>query len=159
MSSDPLIKVQPELFDAGAELARLSRDPGCGAVVTFSGLVRDANLGADVSGLFLEHYPGMTEESLVQIAEQAAQRWRLGRICIIHRVGTLSLGEQIVFVGTTSKHRQDAYESNQFLMDYLKVSAPFWKKEQTEQGEKWLDARTSDTAQAQQWQQESSNAT
>jgi molybdopterin synthase catalytic subunit len=122
-----------------------------GAVVTFVGRVRKQNEGSQVSSLTLEHYPGMTEKSLLKIIEQAKQRWNIGRVSVIHRVGTLSLGEQIVFVGVTSKHRHDAYAANEFIMDFLKVDAPFWKKEQTEQGEKWLDAKSSDEAKALTW--------
>jgi len=122
-----------------------------GAVVTFVGRVRKQNEGSQVSSLTLEHYPGMTEKSLLKIIEKATQRWEIGRVSVIHRVGTLSLGAQIVFVGVTSKHRHDAYAANEFIMDFLKIEAPFWKKEQTEQGEKWLEAKSSDEAKALTW--------
>ncbi|MDT0603451.1 molybdopterin synthase catalytic subunit MoaE [Thalassotalea castellviae] len=123
-----------------------------GAVVTFSGRVRNNNLGKKVSGLFLEHYPGMTEKSLHSIIEQAQQKWQIGRITVIHRIGQLKVGEQIVFVGVTSKHRQDAFSACEFIMDYLKVSAPFWKKELSDGVESWLEAKQSDEAKAKLWQ-------
>ncbi|WDD99875.1 molybdopterin synthase catalytic subunit MoaE [Thalassomonas actiniarum] len=146
------ISIQTQDFNLADEVAYLEQDnAGNGAVVTFTGRVRDNNLGLKVSGLYLEHYPGMTEKSLEKILETANSRWDIGRIRVIHRIGQLNLGEQIVFVGVTSKHRQDAFAAAEFIMDYLKVQAPFWKKELTEAGEKWLDARHSDTAKAQQW--------
>lgn len=123
-----------------------------GAVVTFCGRVRNNNLGKTVSGLFLEHYPGMTEKSLEKIIEKAQQQWNLGRITVIHRIGQLLVGEQIVFVGVTSKHRQDAFAACEFIMDYLKVKAPFWKKELSDGMENWLEAKQSDEKKAQQWQ-------
>jgi molybdopterin synthase catalytic subunit len=146
------ISIQSADFSLAQEVAALevnnTRD---GAVVTFTGRVRQKNLGLSVSGLYLEHYPGMTEKSLQKIIVDAKQRWSLGRVRIIHRIGQLSIGEQIVFVGVTSEHRKDAFAATEFIMDFLKVKAPFWKKELTEQGEKWLDARKTDTDQAQQW--------
>jgi len=122
-----------------------------GAVVTFCGRVRNNNLGREVKGLTLEHYPGMTEKALQKIMDTARTKWSLGRITVIHRIGKLLIGEQIVFVGVTSKHRSDAFAANEFIMDFLKVKAPFWKKELTSQGEEWLEARASDTTKANEW--------
>ncbi len=146
------ISIQTEDFSLADEVALLEKDNAIdGAVVTFTGRVRNKNNGNDVSGLTLEHYPGMTEKSLEKIIVIAKERWQIGRVKVIHRVGELNIGVQIVFVGVTSKHRQDAFAANEFIMDYLKVQAPFWKKERTNKGEDWLDAKTSDTNKAQQW--------
>ncbi len=152
-----VISVQPEDFDVALEYQQLRQAFGTGAVVIFSGLVRDMNLGDHVGGLFLEHYPGMTEKSLQAIVDEACARWPLDNCRIIHRVGQLALGDQIVFVGVASAHRQAAFEACEFLMDYLKVRAPFWKREQTEQGERWIEARDSDDAAADRWQCEENN--
>lgn len=151
MGSTTKIRVQTELFDAGEELAWLSDDPGFGAVVTFSGLVRDTNLGDKVSGLFLEHYPGMTEQALEQIVVQARQRWVLGPVTVIHRVGHLRPNDPIVFVGVTSAHRQAAFHAAEFIMDYLKTQAPFWKKECVGEKSRWLEMRDSDKQSAERW--------
>jgi molybdopterin synthase catalytic subunit len=105
----------------------------------------------NVSGLTLEHYPRMTEKSLTKIIALAKARWNIGQVKVIHRIGALNIGDQIVFVGVTSKHRHDAFAANEFIMDFLKVKAPFWKKEQTDQGETWLDAKTTDDTKAQKW--------
>lgn len=146
------ISIQTQDFSLADEVALLEQDNEIdGAVVTFTGRVRNQNEGLKVSGLFLEHYPGMTELSLEKIITSAKERWNIGRIKIIHRVGQLKIGEQIVFVGVTSKHRQDAFAANEFIMDFLKVKAPFWKKELTEEGEKWLGARSTDNDKAKQW--------
>lgn len=146
------VAIQTDDFNLQHEVQLLEQDnKKDGAVVTFTGRVRDNNLGENVTALFLEHYPGMTESSLQNIIEQAKTRWQLGNISVIHRVGRLKLGEQIVFVGVTSKHRSDAFLATEFIMDYLKVDAPFWKKEQTENGEYWLDAKQSDQQQANRW--------
>lgn len=146
-------------FDYAAEMAALrSASRGTGAIVTFSGLVRDNNLDDGVEGLFLEHYPGMTEKSILAILAEAAERWELIASRVIHRVGALSPGDQIVFVGTCSPHRADAFESADFVMDYLKTRAPFWKKEQTADGERWLSSRQSDIDAASRWM-ESGGAT
>lgn len=146
------VSIQAADFDHGAEVALLEdNNVEDGAVVTFSGRVRNNNLGLKVKGLFLEHYPDMTEKLLAEIIATAKQRWNIGRVKVIHRIGQLAIGEQIVFVGVTSKHRQDAFAANEFIMDFLKVKAPFWKKELTELGETWLDAKTSDTEKAQTW--------
>lgn len=155
------IVVQEQDFSLEAEGQRLRTLPNVGALVTFSGLVREMHLeGADgkpgepVDGLFLEHYPGMTERSLQAIAAEAAGRWPLHAITIIHRIGTLMAGEQIVFVGVSSAHRAAAFSACEFLMDYLKTRAPFWKK--CLQGGKtyWVEAKASDDAAAQRWQQD-----
>ena len=122
-----------------------------GATSVFVGTMRDFNEGDKVKGMTLEHYPGMTEKSLAKIINIAKKRWNIGRVKVIHRIGELSIGEQIVFVGVTTKHRHDAFAANEFIMDFLKVKAPFWKKERTEQGESWLDAKVTDDAKAQKW--------
>lgn len=146
------VSIQTADFDLGKEVDALEMDnTQDGAVVTFTGRVRQQNEGLTVSGLYLEHYPGMTEKSLENIIVSAKQRWSLGRVRIIHRIGQLNIGDQIVFVGVTSQHRQDGFAAAEFIMDFLKVKAPFWKKELTEQGEKWLDARQSDVSKSQQW--------
>jgi molybdopterin synthase catalytic subunit len=149
------IVIQTADFNHGDEINLLEQDNNQdGAVVTFCGRVRNNNLGLDVKGLTLEHYPGMTEKSLQKIVNTARDKWSLGRVTVIHRVGKLLIGEQIVFVGVTCKHRGDAFAANEFIMDFLKVKAPFWKKELTSEGEKWLDAKSSDTNKAQEWQGE-----
>lgn len=147
-----MIKVQLEDFNFAEEVELLERD-NCvdGATVTFVGRVRDNNNGQNVGGLFLEHYPAMTNKSLVDIVEQAKQRWQLGNVSVIHRFGQLALGDKIVFVGVTSKHRKDAFMAAEFIMDYLKVQAPFWKKETTDAGEHWVEAKDSDNLEADKW--------
>ena len=146
------VRVQHEDFDAGAEIARLrALDPKVGAVASFIGIVRDLNEGAAVGSITLEHYPGMTEKSLAAIAEQAKARWRLLDVLIIHRIGTLAPTDQIVLVVTTSSHRGDAFAACQFVMDYLKTDAPFWKKETTDTGVRWVDARDSDADSRERW--------
>ena len=146
------ISIQHTDFNFADEVALLEQDNAIdGAVVTFTGRVRNKNEGQQVSSLTLEHYPGMTEKSLEKIIQQAKERWDIGRVKVIHRVGELFIGEQIVFVGVTSMHRQDAFAANEFIMDYLKVKAPFWKKESGEQGKKWLDAKSSDENKAAKW--------
>ena len=140
-----MIRIQSEDFNLQVEYDQLRQQSSVGAVVTFSGLVRDCNLGQSVSGLTLEHYPGMTEKSLTEIVEQAKQRWDILACRIIHRVGKLALQDQIVFVGVAAQHRQEAFSCCEFIMDYLKTQAPFWKKECNEQGDSyWVDARESD---------------
>jgi len=146
------ISIQAEDFNLGEEVDLLEENNhDDGAVVTFSGRVRNKNLGLNVKGLTLEHYPEMTEKTLQDILTQAKEKWNIGRVKVIHRVGTLAIGEQIVFVGVTSKHRQDAFSAAEFIMDFLKVKAPFWKKELTELGETWLSSRQSDADQAKKW--------
>jgi molybdopterin synthase catalytic subunit len=146
------ISIQHLDFSLAEEVALLEKDnEDDGAVVTFTGRVRNKNQGLAVTALTLEHYPGMTESSLEQIINEAKKRWDIGRVKVIHRVGRLAIGEQIVFVGITSRHRRDAFAANEFIMDFLKVKAPFWKKELTEEGEKWLSAKNSDSDKAEQW--------
>ena len=147
-----MITVQQEDFDVAKEYAALIEDNTTdGAVVFFTGLVRDFNQGNSVNGLTLEHYPAMTEKVLNDIVDQAKQRWKLGRVRVIHRVGKLDLGDQIVFVGVTSQHRESAFEANQFIMDFLKHQAPFWKKERTQKGERWVEAEDKDKKAQQKW--------
>jgi len=147
------VSVQAEAFDAAREFTELQGDDrGIGAIVSFIGLVRDLNLADDVVALELEHYPGMTEKSLMRILEQASARWSIQAARVVHRVGKMHPGDPIVIVLTASAHRQDAYEANQFIMDYLKTEAPFWKKEWTPDGPRWVDARDSDQQAAARWQ-------
>lgn len=138
-------------FNVGEEYSWLAQCDEDGAVVTFTGKVRNHNLGDDVSALSLEHYPGMTEKALQEIVAIARQRWPLQRVRVIHRVGDLFPGDEIVFVGVTSAHRSQAFEAAQFIMDHLKTRAPFWKRERTEQGQRWVDARESDELAAKRW--------
>ena len=148
-----MISIQTDDFDVGAVYAALvSDDTAAGAVVTFVGRVRDMNLQHNVRGLYLEHYPGMTEKSLQEIARQAQSRWNIVRLRIIHRIGDLQLGDNIVFVGVSSMHRSDAFMAAEFLMDYLKTQAPFWKKELTQEGSVWLDAQAKDIAAVNRWE-------
>ncbi len=146
------VTVQHNDFDLKAEHAKLvAADHGVGAVVAFIGMVRDLNLADDVVALELEHYPGMTEKTLMNIVAQAQQRWSLQAARIVHRVGKMYPGDQIVMVLTASAHRQDAYEANTFMMDFLKTEAPFWKKEWTPEGPRWIEARSTDDAAAAKW--------
>jgi len=152
MTSRLSVAVQTDDFDLGGEYAGLlGNDRGIGAVVAFVGTVRDLNLADDVVALELEHYPGMTEKSLQTILEQAAQRWSLQGARIVHRIGKMYPGDQIVLVLTASAHRGDAYQANNFIMDYLKTEAPFWKKEWTPEGSRWIEARDSDGQAAARW--------
>jgi molybdopterin synthase catalytic subunit len=147
-----MIRVQTEDFDPGAEMARLHAGRGdIGAVVSFLGLVRDENNGERLTSMTLEHFPGMTERELERIAEDARERWKLDDVVVIHRVGTLKPGDRIVLVVTASRHRQAAFEAGEFLMDYLKTRAPFWKREMRPSGEHWVEARGSDDAAASRW--------
>lgn len=144
--------VQEQDFDIGQEHQRLTEDASSeGAVVTFCGLVRDNNLGRMVQALHLEHYPAMTQKQLAKIVQDARAKWNLGNVTVIHRVGTLALSEQIVFVGVTTKHRGEAFLACEFIMDFLKTRAPFWKKEITNEGEFWVEARNSDEEKARNW--------
>jgi molybdopterin synthase catalytic subunit len=146
------VRVQSSPFDPGVEVNALhAANVGIGAVVSFVGYVRDFNEGREVSGMFLEHYPGMTEKALEKIVVEAGQRWPLLRLEVVHRVGALEPGEPIVFVGVASAHRQAAFEACDFVMDYLKTRAPFWKKEITSDGPKWVEGRESDKAAAGRW--------
>ena len=148
----PEVIIQQDDFNLSDEVNLLEQGNDIdGAVVTFTGRVRNKNEGLNVNALTLEHYPGMTEKSLKKIIVEAKPRWDIGRVKVIHRIGKLAIGDQIVFVGVTSKHRKDAFAANEFIMDYLKVNAPFWKKELTEDGEHWLDAKSSDSNKAEQW--------
>lgn len=143
------ISVQADDFDVGAETDALSAgDDGAGAVATFVGLVR----GGEVTEMTLEHYPGMTEQALAEIVAQARARWQLRGVRVIHRIGRLLPGERIVFVGIASSHRHDAFAACAFIMDYLKTKAPFWKKETTPAGARWVDARESDDLAVRRWQ-------
>ncbi len=147
------VRVQREDFEIGAEVARLTAGrTDIGAVVTFTGVVRAENDGSGVAGMTLEHYPGMTEAELARVEAEAGQRWPLQASLIVHRVGSLKPGDNIVLVVTASAHRQAAFEAAAFLMDYLKTRAPFWKKELTREGEeRWVDSRDSDDAAAKRW--------
>jgi molybdopterin synthase catalytic subunit len=147
------IRVQREDFDVGAELAAMRGNRAIGALACFVGLVRDVNDGAAVRGLTLEHYPGMTEKALEDIVEQARSRWNIMDVRVVHRVGALAPTDQIVFVAVAGAHRGEAFAACEFIMDYLKTQAPFWKKEQTPAGERWVNARASDDAAAQRWQE------
>lgn len=147
------VSVQTEDFDVGAEINRIrAGKPQIGAIATFTGLVRDINDHADVSGMTLEHYPGMTEKALAAIMQEAAARWQIDDALIIHRIGELRPLDQIVLVIVASGHRQEAFAACEFMMDYLKTQAPFWKKENTPAGARWVDAKASDDAAAGRWQ-------
>ena len=146
------VRVQREDFDVGREIATLrAGTKGVGAVASFVGIVRDLNEAAEIRTLTLEHYPGMTEKALEDIVEEAGRRWKLGDTLVIHRVGELKPSDQIVLVAVTSAHRGEAFAACQFIMDYLKTRAPFWKKELTPTGERWVEARTSDDDAAARW--------
>ena len=153
------VRIQAADFDAGAEIAALRRgDPKVGAVASFIGVCRDANDGSSVSQMTLEHYPGMTEKAIEKIITEAKQRWNVADALVIHRVGTLKPTDQIVLVVVTGAHRGEAFAACEFIMDYLKTQAPFWKKEQTPQGTRWVEARTSDDEAAQRWEPPKSSA-
>ncbi|MCL4470925.1 MAG: molybdopterin synthase catalytic subunit MoaE [Sulfuricella sp.] len=146
------VRVQYEDFDLGAEILKLRHgNSKIGAIASFVGLVRDLNDNARVAEMTLEHYPGMTEKALAEILEQAKQRWCIIDALVIHRVGPLKPADQIVLVAVSSAHRGAAFAACEFIMDYLKTRAPFWKKEQTEAGARWVDAHESDEAAAQRW--------
>ncbi|MGI4850316.1 MAG: molybdenum cofactor biosynthesis protein MoaE [Janthinobacterium lividum] len=146
------VRVQAEDFNLGAEIETLrSGQHGIGAVVSFVGTVRDMNEGAAVAELELEHYPGMTEKALQAIAEQAGKRWHLIDTLVIHRVGRLAPGAQIVLVAVCAAHRGDAFAACEFIIDYLKTEAPLWKREQTPSGARWVDARLVDDAALAKW--------
>ncbi len=147
-----MIRVQEEDFDVGAEIAALARDNhSIGGVVTFVGLVRDIAGGAPIDAMTLEHYPGMTERGLAEIEAEARRRWPLEASLIVHRYGRLEPGERIVLVITASAHRRAAFEAWEFLVDWLKTKAPFWKLEETGDGPKWVDSRDTDSAAAERW--------
>ena len=146
------VSVQAENFDVGAEITALTADrTDIGAVVTFTGLVRDMAGGEAIADMELEHYPGMTEKALANIEAEANARWDLQASRIIHRYGKLAAGAQIVLVVTASPHRGDAFEAAEFIMDFLKSRAPFWKKEGTADGGKWVDARDADEDALDRW--------
>ncbi|WP_028116578.1 molybdopterin synthase catalytic subunit MoaE [Ferrimonas senticii] len=144
-------RVQTEDFSVAEEYAKLADNPSCGAVVTFVGKVRDFGDSKDVSAMTLEHYPGMTEAVLTQIEAEARNRWPLDEVTIIHRVGDLKLTDQIVFIGVSSAHRKAAFAACEYLIDFLKTRAPFWKKETSNQGTVWVDAKDADQQAAEQW--------
>jgi molybdopterin synthase catalytic subunit len=146
------VKIQTADFDAGAEIAALRRgNPKIGAVASFVGVVRDVNEGDAVAEMTLEHYPGMTERSIEEIVTQARGRWAVLDALVIHRIGTLKPTDQIVLVIVTSAHRGDAFAACEFIMDYLKTRAPFWKKEQAGKGARWVEAREADDIAAERW--------
>jgi molybdopterin synthase catalytic subunit len=146
------VRIQEQDFDISRELAALrAGDKRVGAVASFVGVVRDLNDAAQVSTLTLEHYPGMTEKALTRIVDDAKQRWDIYDALVIHRVGALQPSDQIVLVAVTSAHRGESFAACQFIMDYLKTRAPFWKKEQTPEGERWVEARASDEDAAARW--------
>ncbi|WP_205230218.1 molybdopterin synthase catalytic subunit MoaE [Azospira oryzae] len=147
------VRVQQEDFDLSAEVAALrAGQPGVGAVAAFVGLVRDMNEGSGVSEMALEHYPGMTEKALEAIVAEARTRWDILGARIIHRVGTLQPCDQIVLVAVSSAHRGEAFAACEFIMDYLKTRAPFWKREVTPAGARWVDARETDDSAAARWE-------
>lgn len=146
------VRVQSEDFDLTREVAALrANNPAVGAVVTFVGTVRDMNDGAKVAAMELEHYPGMTEQALALIVDQAKARWPIAQALVIHRIGPLLPQEQIVLVAVSSAHRGEAFAACEFIIDYLKTEAPFWKKEQTPDGARWVDARVTDDAALDKW--------
>jgi len=146
------VRVQTADFDLGAEVAALrAGDARVGAVAAFVGTVRDVNAMAEVVTMTLEHYPGMTEKALADIEAEARRRWALFGVLVIHRVGELRPQDQIVLVAVTAAHRGEAFAACEFIIDYLKTRAPFWKKEATPDGARWVDARTSDDEAAQRW--------
>ena len=149
-----MIRVQENDFDPGAEIARLTAGrTDVGGVATFLGLVRGESNGLPLLAMTLEHYPGMTERRLAEIEQQARHRWLLCDVLILHRVGRLRPGEHIVLVATLASHRLAAFDACQFLIDWLKTRAPFWKLEETARGTAWVEARTTDTVAAARWEQ------
>ena len=154
------VRIQTADFDAGVEMAALRRgNAAVGAVASFVGIVRDVNEGDRVSEMTLEHYPGMTEKSIEAIITQARGRWDVIDAVVVHRVGTLKPTDQIVLVVVASGHRGDAFAACEFIMDYLKTQAPFWKKERTGEGTRWVDARAADDAAAERWHTRGSSST
>ena len=147
------VRIQTQDFDLSQEIKQLrAGDARVGAVATFVGTVRDRNDGSDVAAMTLEHYPGMTEKSLEEIIEKAKARWDIFDVLIIHRVGPLNIEDQIVLTAVTSAHRGEAFAACEYVMDYLKTLAPFWKKEDTPEGSRWVDARLSDDEALKKWQ-------
>jgi len=147
------VRVQIEDFDVSRELAQLRGDNrAVGAVAAFIGTVRDVNDDARVASMTLEHYPGMTEKALAAIVDEAKSRWNIVDALVVHRIGALAPSDQIVLVGVTSAHRGEAFAACEFIVDYLKTRAPFWKKEQTPSGARWVEARATDDEAAARWQ-------
>ncbi len=152
MTVPPRVRIQTEDFDLSAEVAALrAGDAAVGAVASFIGTVRDHNDGLGVSAMELEHYPGMTERAIEAMIDEALRRFDIRAARVIHRVGPLLPNDQIVLVAVSSSHRGEAFKACEFLMDYLKTQAPFWKKEQTPDGARWVDARVSDDAALSRW--------
>ena len=150
--ANSVIRIQQQDFDVAEEYARLSQGGNTGAVVTFVGRVRTEDNGRDIASLTLEHYPGMTEKTLQAVADQAHSRWSLSRISIIHRVGKLNAGEQIVFIGVSSAHRAAAFAACEFLIDILKTNAMLWKKQTDTAGiSQWLEQKNSDAERGAKW--------
>jgi molybdopterin synthase catalytic subunit len=147
----PRVSIQTQDFDLSAEVAALRQDARVGAVCSFVGTVRDRNDGQSVSTMELEHYPGMTEKAIEAMIDEAIERFDIFGVRVIHRVGLLQPLDQIVLVAVTSAHRGQSFQACEFLMDYLKTQAPFWKKEQTPQGARWVDARVSDDTALARW--------
>jgi len=145
------VSVISDDFSVGEEYDQLAEGTSAGAVTIFSGKVRDMNLGENIVGLTLEHYPGMTEKVLAELCQQAIQRWSLQKVRVIHRVGHLNIGDQIVFVGVSSAHRGASFEACEFIMDFLKTKAPFWKKERTTEDTRWINSKKSDHHAASRW--------
>ncbi len=155
----PRVVVQATDFDLGVEVAALrAQDAGVGAVCAFVGTVRDRNEGQAIAAMELEHYPGMTEKAIEAMIDEAHRRFDIRGVKVIHRVGPLALKDQIVLVAVTSAHRGQSFQACEFLMDYLKTQAPFWKKEQTPAGARWVDARVTDDAALARWGIQASNA-
>ena len=151
-NTDQTVVVQESVFDSGKEIEKLQVESArVGAVVSFIGVMREFNQGSNVQSMTLEHYPAMTTKSLLKIVEQAKERWGLIRIKVIHRVGEFRPQDPIVFVGVTSEHRGDAFLACEFIMDYLKTQAPFWKKENLTGESRWVDSRQSDEDAANRW--------
>ena len=156
---DARVSIRADDFDAGAEISALrSGDGGVGAVAAFVGTVRDRSGGADVASMELEHYPGMTEASIEAMIDAAFARFDIRAARVVHRIGMLAAREQIVLVAVASAHRGEAFKACEFLMDYLKTQAPFWKKESSASGGHWVDARVADDAALARWGIEASNA-
>ena len=146
------IAVQTVAFDLGAEIDAMSKGrTDIGAIASFVGLARDMNDGSGIAAMTLEHYPGMTEKALAALVDEACARWTLLDVSVIHRVGRLLPGDPIVLVAVAGQHRGEAFAACEFIMDYLKTQAPFWKKEETPEGERWVEARASDDAAAARW--------
>jgi|SRR5690349_7131437 molybdopterin synthase catalytic subunit len=154
-----MVRIQTGDFDAGAEIAALRRgNPKIGAVASFIGVARDINDGDAVATLTLEHYPGMTEKALEGIVAEARSRWDVIDILVVHRVGEIRPTEQIVLVAVAGSHRGEAFAACEFVMDYLKTRAPFWKKEDTPKGARWVEARESDDEAAERWKKKDADA-